>query len=135
MKRVLKLTGWCFALASLSLSAWASAAGGAADNFAEHFALQLESGAAYYSVTLPAAVYAASQRSDLGDVRVFNGAGEPMPYSLDAPREAARSAPALHRVNWFPLPPAAPGASGAPLGVTITADGSLRATSIGRAHV
>ncbi|MFM0510262.1 DUF3999 domain-containing protein [Paraburkholderia sp. RL17-373-BIF-A] len=125
MKRVFTLTGWCFAL----VATWASAPAVAADDFAQHFALQLDEGAAYYSVTLPATVYAASQRHDLGDVRVFNGTGEPVPYSLDAPREPARTPPTLRPVRWFPLPPAASGSSGAPLGVTIAADGSLRATS------
>ncbi|MFM0625341.1 DUF3999 domain-containing protein [Paraburkholderia xenovorans] len=125
MKRVFTLTGWCFAI----VATWASAPAVAADAFAQHFALQLDEGAAYYSLTLPAAVYAASQRHDLGDVRVFNGTGEPVPYSLDAPREPARTPPTLRPVRWFPLPPAAAGSSGAPLGVTIAADGSLRATS------
>ena len=125
MKRVLIATGWCLAISSV----WVSTAAVAADRFALRFALELESGAAYYSVPLPAAVYAASQRNDLGDVRVFNGAGEPVPYSLDAPRESVRAPATLRTVHWFPLPPAASGGTGAPLGVTIAADGSLRATS------
>ncbi|CAB3782422.1 hypothetical protein LMG28614_01450 [Paraburkholderia ultramafica] len=125
MKRALKLTGWCFAIVAV----WISGPAVAANDFAQRFALQLDDGAAYYSVTLPAAVYAASKRGDLGDVRVFNGAGEPVPYSLDAPREPARTPPTLRSVSWFPLPPAVAGGNGAPLGVTIAADGSLRATS------
>ncbi|CAB3713785.1 hypothetical protein LMG24238_04360 [Paraburkholderia sediminicola] len=125
MKRVLIAAGWCFAISSV----WVSTAAVAADRFAQRFALELESGAAYYSVPLSAPVYAASQRNDLGDVRVFNGAGEPVPYSLDAPRESARAPATLRTVHWFPLPPAASGGTGAPLGVTIAADGSLRATS------
>jgi len=128
MKRAFNLTGWCCAMVALWASA--SAPAFAADHFAKRFPLQLEEGAAYYSVTLPAAVYAASERGDLGDVRVFNGAGEPVPYSLDAAREPARVPPALHRVNWFPLPPVDAGSnSSAPFGVTIAADGSLHATS------
>jgi hypothetical protein len=125
MKHALKLTGWCFAI----VAAWMSPPAAAADHFAQRFALQLEDGAAYYSATLPAAVYAASQRSDLGDVRVFNGAGEAVPYSLDAPREPARAAPTLRSVSWFPVSLASAGSNGAPLGVAITADGSLRTTS------
>ncbi|HYS64412.1 MAG TPA: DUF3999 domain-containing protein [Paraburkholderia sp.] len=125
MKRVLILTGRCLAIACV----WTSAQANAAGHFAQRFALELEDGAAYYSVMLPAAVYAASQRSDLGDVRVFNGAGEPVPYSLDAPREPARTPPALRPARWFPLPTAARGSTGAPLGVTIASDGSLRATA------
>ena len=124
MKRLLILTGWCLAIASM----WAPPVA-AADQFAQHFALELESGAAFYSVPLSAAVYAASQRDDLGDVRVFNSAGEPVPYSLDTPGEPARMRPTLRSVRWFPLPPAAHGGAGAPLGVTIGTDGSLRATA------
>ncbi|AFT85797.1 DUF3999 domain-containing protein [Paraburkholderia phenoliruptrix] len=124
MKHLLKRTGWCVAL----VSAYA-AAPACAEDFARRFALQLDEGAAYYSVTVPAAVYAASQRNDLGDLRIFNGAGEPVPYSLEAPREPARTPPSLHPVRWFPLRPAPAGQAGAPLGVTIAADGSLRATA------
>ncbi len=124
MKHLLKVTGWCVAL----VSAYA-AAPACAEDFARRFALQLDEGAAYYSVTVPAAVYAASQRNDLGDLRIFNGAGEPVPYSLEAPREPARTPPSLHPVRWFPLRPAPAGQAGAPLGVTIAADGSLRATA------
>jgi len=124
MKHLLKVTGWCVAFVCAG-----AAAPACAEDFARRFALQLQEGAAWYSVTLPAAVYAASQRNDLGDVRVFNGAGEPVPYSLEAPREAARTPPSLRAVRWFPLRPATAGQAGAPFGVTIAADGSLRATA------
>jgi hypothetical protein len=125
MKRILRAAGWCFAIASV----WVSTAAVADDHFSQRFALELDSGATYYTVTLPAAVYAASQRGDLGDVRVFNGAGEPVPYSLEAPPEPARTSPTLRPVAWFPLRAAVASGIGAPLGVTIAADGSLRATS------
>jgi hypothetical protein len=125
MKRVLILTGWCLAIACV----YAPAQANAAEHFARHFALDLEEGAAYYSVTLPAAVYAASQRNDLGDLRVLDGAGESVPYALDAPREPARKPPVLRPARWFPLRTAARGSTGAPLGVTIASDGSLRATA------
>jgi hypothetical protein len=126
MKRVLKLTGWCCAIVSV----WAAAPAIAADNFAQHFVLQLEGAAASsYILALPASVYAASQRGDLGDIRVLNGAGEAVPYSLDTPPVAARTAPKLRSVGWFPLPLAAAGSNGMPVGVALAADGSLRATS------
>ncbi|MFL9960986.1 DUF3999 domain-containing protein [Paraburkholderia sediminicola] len=125
MKRLLRLTGGCLALAAL----WTSAPAAATDVFAQHFPLELGDGAAFYSVTLSASVYEASRRGDLGDLRVLNGAGEAVPYSLDAPREPARTPPVLRQVRWFPLPPAAPGGDGPPPGVAISPDGSLRATS------
>ncbi|CAN0628305.1 conserved exported protein of unknown function [Burkholderia multivorans] len=74
-------------LAALGLSALSSLAGAATGDahFAQRFALDLDGNAAYYAVTVPQAVYAASLHGDLADLRVFNGAGEPVPYSLDAP--------------------------------------------------
>ena len=51
--------------------------------------------------TVPQPVYAASRRDDLGDVRIFNGAGEPVPYSLDAPTAAAPAVPPKRTpVHW-----------------------------------
>lgn len=100
-----------------------------ADRFAERFALQFDPGSAYYSVRVPAAIYAASQRSDLGDIRVLDGAGEAVPYSLDAPHDSARTPPTLHSVNWFPLPRTSSAGNGMPRGVTLGPDGSLHASS------
>ncbi|WP_144143420.1 DUF3999 domain-containing protein [Paraburkholderia sp. BCC1884] len=125
MKHVLKLTGWYCALVAVL----ASSPTFAADEFAQRFALQLGGGAAYYNLTLPAAVYAASQRSDLGDLRVLNAAGEPVPYALDAPGEAPRAPSTLHPASWFSLPPPEPGSTAGTPGVAIGADGSLHATA------
>jgi hypothetical protein len=95
--------------------------------FMHRFALELDGRAPYYALVVPPAVYAASRRPDLGDVRVFNGAGEPVPYSLDEP--TAHHAPALRPVNWFPLPPNAANSSAATAGVSIAQDGTLRFTA------
>ena len=103
------------------------AAAGAQTPFTHRFALELDGDAPYYTLAMPQAVYAASRRSDLGDLRVFNGAGEPVPYSLDAP--IAHNPPLLRPVNWFPLPPAAANAPAATAGVTIARDGTLRFTA------
>lgn len=123
MKRLLAVVGgWVLS---------ASAATGP-DHFAQRFSLALDGEAAYYSITLTPPVYMASQRSDLGDIRVFNAAGEPVPYSLAAARAATRTAPTLQAVRWFPLPQAGTEASTsrAPLGVTIAQDGSLHAAPV-----
>lgn len=97
----------------------------AADAFTHRFALTLGGPAAYYVLEVPSSVYAASRREDLGDVRIFNGAGEPVPYSLDAPRTSA-AAPTLRDLKWFALPRAAGSSTGAPAGVSIGQDGTLR---------
>ncbi|MCL2715892.1 MAG: DUF3999 domain-containing protein [Alphaproteobacteria bacterium] len=87
------------------------------------FALEVARPAAYYTLAVPAEVYAASQRDDLGDIRVLNGAGERVPYSLEAPRESER--PADQRtVKWFPVNTRA--IPDAPLDLTLAPDGSLR---------
>ena len=79
------------ALLGLSLLTSFAAAGGTpgAERVARRFSLDLDGSAAYYQLTVPQAVYAGSRRDDLGDVRIFNSAGEPVPYSLDAPVAAA----------------------------------------------
>ncbi|NUT63082.1 DUF3999 domain-containing protein [Herbaspirillum sp. C9C3] len=82
----------------------------------------------YYRMRLPPEIYAASQRRDLGDVRILNGAGEQVPFSLEAatvpaPIQRAVLAP----VNWFAVPMAARPAGQGRLGVLLGADGSLRA--------
>ncbi|WP_175921806.1 DUF3999 domain-containing protein [Burkholderia latens] len=116
------------ALLGLSLLTSLAAAGDTpgAERVARRFALDLDGSAAYYQLTVPQAVYAASRRGDLGDVRVFNAAGEPVPYSLDAP-SAAAVPPSRTPVRWFPLPPARTDDTRAPLGVSVAPDGSLRA--------
>ncbi len=123
MKRFVAVLGLC-ALPALAIAQ----ADRGADRFQRWFALDLDGTAAYYALTLPPGVYAASRRDDLGDLRVVNGAGEPVPYSLEAPQTVAKP-PALQPAKWFPVPPAEAGAPGAPLGVTIAADGSLRAAT------
>lgn len=112
-----------FALSALSFGAFS------ADHFAQRFALDLNGNAAYYAASVPQAVYAASLRRDLGDVRVYNGAGEPVPYSLDMPKAVAPPPPQRRAVQWFALPVADTGTHDVPLGVSIASDGSLRATT------
>jgi uncharacterized protein DUF3999 len=62
----------------------------------------LDAGGSHYRFTLPAAVYRGAGRRDLGDLRVFNGSGEPVPYAF-APRESQAVAPTVQSVNLFPL--------------------------------
>ncbi|MGS0897422.1 DUF3999 domain-containing protein [Burkholderia stagnalis] len=113
---------------SLLTSLMAAGAAPAEPRVAQRFALDLDGSAAYYQLTVPQSVYAASRRDDLGDVRVFNGAGEPVPYSLDAPTAATPAAPPSRLpVHGFPLPPARTDDGNAPLGVSVGPDGALRA--------
>jgi hypothetical protein len=64
--------------------------------------IALDPGASHYRFTVPAAVYRGASRRDLGDLRVFNGSAEPVPYAF-AQRELQPPAPPLRAVNLFPL--------------------------------
>ena len=89
--------------ASLLLLAFATAT--AQESPSEHpyaAPIALDSGASHYRFTVPAAVYRGASRRDLGDLRVFNGSAEPVPYAFAA-REPQPLAPALQAVNLFPL--------------------------------
>lgn len=56
----------------------------------------------HYRFTLPADAYRGVTRADLGDLRVFNGAGEPVPYAF-VPLRVAKKDPAMHGTKLFPL--------------------------------
>jgi hypothetical protein len=56
----------------------------------------------HYRFTLPADTYRGVTRADLGDLRVFNGAGELVPYAFVPHRPAAQK-PATQATKLFPL--------------------------------
>jgi Protein of unknown function (DUF3999) len=58
--------------------------------FSHQQALLLSESSPFYRLNLPVTVYQFSQRADLGDLRVFNSAGELVPYALEtaAPPQA-----------------------------------------------
>ena len=62
----------------------------------------LEGTASHYRFSLPAQAYRGTARRDLGDVRVFNAAGEPVPYAF-AQRDLQRPAPTVQAARLFPL--------------------------------
>jgi hypothetical protein len=95
--------------------------------WAERFALTGTPGAAYYAVTLGPDVYAHSRDAGLADLRILNGDGEPVPFTIDAPHDAPPQTRTLQDVRWFATPAddtQKPGAAGVVLGP----DGVLRAT-------
>ena len=57
----------------------------------------------YYRLTVPIAVHFAARHTDLQDLRVFNGAGEAMPFTLlyDQPRTERTEQQIA--VKWFPI--------------------------------
>lgn len=83
----------------------------ALNDFARMLPLTLSGQGALHELALPAEVYAWSERSDLGDLAVFNGAGEIVPFTLLRPLPA-RTTPAGRELPLFPLagpPRALPG--------------------------
>lgn len=64
--------------------------------------LQIEGVASHYRFPVPAAAYRGTERRDLGDIRVFNAASEPVPYAF-AHREAKPLAAPMHPVKLFPV--------------------------------
>lgn len=97
--------------------------------WAERFALTGTPGAPYYAVTLTEDVYAHAHEASLADLRILNGDGEPVPFTIDIPRDPPPQARTLHDVHWFATPiddAQKPGAAGVVLGT----DGVLRATGV-----
>lgn len=76
------------------------------DDFARMMPLTLSGTGALHELTLPAEVYAWSERRDLGDLAVFNGAGEIVPFTLITPIPT-RPALAGRELPLFPLTGAA----------------------------
>ena len=89
--------------------AWIVAIAGAAAaverpaDFAYGMPVKTDGKEALYEVTLPQAVYSGVTRADLGDVRVFNGSGDPVPFAW-RPRatSGAQSTPPVS-LALFPL--------------------------------
>ncbi len=72
-------------------------------DFAYGLPLEVDGDGAIYSLSLPQDVYRFTVRSDLGDVRIFNGYGEVVPHLLqrdNASRQAQQEPVAL---RFFPL--------------------------------
>lgn len=84
----------------LALAATATAATPAPqpDDFARGLPLTVDAAKPLQRLELPAAVYGGVVRADLGDLRVFNGAGAPVPHTLLPPAEKEAS------ISWRPVP-------------------------------
>jgi len=91
------------ACALMLLLSSACAAAESPEDFAYSVPLQTEGSDALYEAQIPASVYRGVTRRDLGDVRVFNSAGEPVPFALEPRPERRGERPAPTRVKYFPL--------------------------------
>lgn len=88
----------CFAICAAAASAAERP-----EDFAFGSRLEADGSDALYEITLPAAVYQGVARPDLGDVRVFNGAGEVVPHAWRPRRTASAETQALVALTLFPL--------------------------------
>jgi hypothetical protein len=88
----------CFALALL---AGAAAAQEAPNDFPYRARIETPRSASHYRFALPSAAYEGARR-DLGDLRIFNSAGESVPYAF-VPREAQKPEPPVEIARFFPL--------------------------------
>jgi hypothetical protein len=91
-------------------------------------------GAAVYRFDLPAAVHAGSRRNDLGDIRIFNGAGEVVPHALINHEAPVQTEVAQVAVPFFPLRRETKAGDGS-LSVSVrqTANGALVAAALNAA--
>ena len=77
-------------------------------DFAYGIPLAVDGREAFYQVEVPRAVYEGVVRADLGDVRVFNAAGEVVPHALRPRVTASKTAPPPAKAVLFPLRTDAP---------------------------
>jgi hypothetical protein len=70
--------------------------------FAHGAAITVDGAESHYRFSLPAAAYMGVARRDLADVRVFNGAGEAVPYAF-VPARPKPPAPKVLAATLFPL--------------------------------
>ncbi|ABW67311.1 DUF3999 domain-containing protein [Desulfosudis oleivorans] len=73
------------------------------NDFAYGMNVEVPKGSAIVALTLPEQVYTHVFRKDLGDLRVFNAAGEPVPHTTRHVKADA-GPPAWHPLPFFPLP-------------------------------
>ena len=86
--------------------------------------------ASHYRFTVPAEAYRGAARRDLGDLRIFNAAGESVPYAF-APRELPRPRATLQTVRIFPLyGDEAKGLEGTTVRVARSARGSVLSVAV-----
>lgn len=102
-------------------------------DFAYGYMIMAEEGGAVYSLALPEQVYRVVRRADLGDIRVYNGAGERVPHALKTIKTPDETSRDSWELPLFPLHErSAEGEEGISLSVKKAADGTLIAIDTGR---
>ncbi len=73
------------------------------EDFAFGLTVESEGKGALWELNLPDTIYRSVTRPDLGDIRVFNGAGQVVPHVLRLPHAAIAQEPLSESVPFFPL--------------------------------
>jgi hypothetical protein len=81
------------------------------DDFAYGVRIDVPGTTAIAAMSLPEQVYGSAFRPDLGDIRVFNAAGEPVPHMIRYAQTLKTDAP-WRSLPFFPLPEAAAAGTG-----------------------
>lgn len=76
-------------------------------DFAYGIQIEVTKGTAVAAFSLPEQVYQSTTRKDLGDMRVFNAAGEPVPHMIRFAQSQSIDAP-WRNLTFFPLSEAVP---------------------------
>ena len=97
-------------LTLLSMNAGATAQTGLAD-FAYGYRIKTPDSGAIYELVLPGNVYTKVLQADLGDIAVFNAAGETVPHAFRRTIQADPVTPAPIKLDIFPLTKNEPGLS------------------------
>ena len=102
---------WSTALLPILLALAGVASAQATDyraHYAEQWPLSLSSAqSGAYRVVLEPAIYRRAGSADLGDLQVFNAAGQALPSALLAPDQPLAQPPVQRELPWFALPPLA----------------------------
>ncbi|MDD5612142.1 MAG: DUF3999 family protein, partial [Gallionella sp.] len=99
-------------------------------DFQWHQAIRVKAGEALFRFDLPESTYTGSLRPDLGDIRLFNGVGEPLPFALIPLQPPTKADPRTLALPHFPLYLPSRDDSRLALDVRKRDDGSLIALSI-----
>ncbi len=91
-------------LATLCCTLPLNAAAPALNDYAYGYPLPLVAGKGVYALTIPLEVYEKTTRDDLGDLRVFNGSGEPVPHAIRRAGEDDKIKEIRQHLPFFPLP-------------------------------
>lgn len=94
------------------------------NDFAVGYYLEVENGGPMYVLQLPEDVYRNVRRSDLGDIRVFNGAGEAVPHSLRPVHVDQQTVGSKDAVPFFPYDQSSLAVNRADLSLHVTRNSS-----------